>query len=63
MDIFDGTIRHQQAIFMLKVFPILRRALEGLLHEGGVFGINPLEKELNGRFRRLIVLEDLKGFL
>src|SRR3984957_1807306 len=45
MDIFDRTIRHQQAIFMVKIFPIVRRALEGLLHEGRVFRVNPLQDQ------------------
>src|SRR5882757_6829540 len=61
--IFEGTVRHQQTIFMLKILTILRRALDGLFHEGRVFRINPFEKKLHGRFRRLLVLEDLKGFL
>src|SRR6202795_1517091 len=63
MDIFDRTIRHYQAIFMFKILPILRRALDCLFHEGGVFRMNPLEDNFEGRFRRSILLEDSKGFL
>ena len=63
MDIFDGTIRHHQATFILKILPILRRALNGLFHKGRVFRMNPLENKLHGRYRRLVVLEDSKGFL
>jgi glutamine synthetase type III len=63
MDIFDGTIRHQQAIFMLKVRPILRHALDCLFHERPVFGMNPSENKFHGRFCRSVVLEDSEGFL
>ena len=63
MDICDGTIRHQQPIFKIKILPILRRALDCLFHEGRVFRMNPLENKFNGRFRRSVVLKDSKGFL
>ena len=63
VDMFDGTIRHQQAIFMFKILSILRRALDGLFHEGRVFRMNPLEKKFHSRFRCSVVLEDSKGFL
>src|SRR5438445_351395 len=51
VDMFDGTIGHQQAIFMFKILSILRRALDGLFHEGRVFRMNPLEKKFHSRFR------------
>src|SRR5258708_20638638 len=60
---FDRTIRHYQAIFMLKILPILRRALHGLSHQGRVVRMNPLEDKFDGRYRRSVVLEDSKGFL
>src|ERR1700676_4827393 len=63
MDIFDGTIRHHQAIFMLKILPVLRRTLNRLLHQGRVVRMNPLEDKFDGRFRRSVVSEDSKGFL
>src|SRR5713101_7607613 len=63
MDIFDRTIRHHQAIFMIKIPPILRGALDGLFHKGRVFRMNPLENKFHGRYRRSVVLEDSKGFL
>src|SRR5260370_6573695 len=63
MDIFDGTIWHRQAIFMIKILPILRCALDGLFHEGRVVRMNPLENELYGRFRRWVVFENSEGFL
>src|ERR1700676_357642 len=62
VDMFDPTIRHHQAIFMLKVFSILRRTLNGLFYRGRVFRMNPLEDHFDGRFRRSVVLEDSKGF-
>src|SRR5713101_49013 len=62
MDPFDRAIRHYQPIFLLKILPILRRALDRLFHQGRVFGMDPLKKELRRRLRRLIVLKDSKGF-
>ena len=48
---------------MLKVLPILRRALDRLLHLGRVFRMNPLEHTFHGRCRGSVVLEDSIGFL
>src|SRR5271157_2255908 len=58
---FDGIIRHQQAIFLLKVLSILLRPLDCKLHESCVFRMNPLENKLYGRFRRWVGLEDSKS--
>src|SRR5262249_62295768 len=63
VDIFEGTIRHQQATFMRKIFAILRRALDGLFHQGRVFRMHPLESTLHGWLRRAVVSEDAKRFL
>jgi hypothetical protein len=63
VDIFEGTIRHQQATFMVKIFAILRRALDYLFHQGRVFRMNPLESKLHGWLRRSVVSEDSKRFL
>src|SRR6266478_6063837 len=62
-EIFDGAIRHHQATFMLKVLPILRRALDGLFHLGRVFRMNTLEYTFHGWCRGSVVLEDSIGFL
>src|SRR5258705_4291445 len=62
MDIFDGTIRHQQALLKIKILPVPRRANDCLFHQGRVFRMNPLENKFHGGFRRSIVLEDSKGF-
>ena len=62
VDKFDGAIRHQQAMFKIKIFPILRRPIDGLLHESCVFRMNPLENKFHGRFRCSVVLENSKGF-
>jgi len=59
---FDGTVRRHQAKFMIKILPVVRRALDGLLHEGCVFRMSPPENEFHGRFRRSVVLENSKGF-
>jgi hypothetical protein len=63
MDMFDGAIQHQQAIFMFKTRPSLRRSLDCLFYDGGVFRMNPLENEFYRWCRGSGVLEDSKGFL
>src|ERR1700676_1599 len=63
VDMFDRTIRHHQAILMLKILSILRSTLNGLFHQGRVVRMNPLEDKFDGRFRRSVVLKDSKGFL
>ena len=63
MDMFDGAIWHQQPMLNTKVLPIPQRDLDCLPYEGRVLGMNPLENKLHGRFRRLLVLEDSKGFV
>ena len=45
VDIFDGTIRHQQATFLFKIFALLRRALEAeLIRSLERFVINVLQQ-------------------
>src|SRR5690349_10657709 len=63
VDMFDRAIRHQQAMFKIKILSVLRRTFDGLSHEGRVFRMNPLENKFRGRFRRSVILEDSKGFL
>src|SRR6266478_3160348 len=63
MNMLDETIRHQQAVFKIKIFPILRRAVDYLFHKGHVFRMKTLKRKLNRRFRRSVVLEDSKGLL
>src|SRR6266404_6734453 len=64
MDMFDdGTIWHEQSIFKIKIFAILRRALDCLFHEGRIFRMNPLVGKFDGWLRRLVILIDAKGFL
>src|SRR5258706_5109362 len=63
MEMFDGTIRHPQTIFMLKILAILRRAFDRLFHEGRVLRMNPLEDKFHGRSRRRVILKDSKGLL
>ncbi len=62
MDILDGAIRHQQAVLKIKVLSILRRPIDGLLHESFVFRMNPLENKFHGRLRCSGVLENSEGF-
>src|SRR5262249_24730995 len=64
MDMFDGTIRHQQSIFKFNlILPPLRHTLDYLFYKGDVFRMNPLENEIHGRFPRPVVLEHSKTFL
>jgi len=63
MDIFDGTIRHQQSMSKIKILPIMRRALDFFVSRGRVFRMNPFENKFQGRSRRSVVLEDSKGFV
>src|SRR5436309_14263609 len=36
MDVFDGTIWHQNPMFKIEVLPVLRRARNGLYHQGDI---------------------------
>ena len=63
MDIFEETIRHHQSIFMVKIFPILLRPLDCLLHQSRVFRMNSLEDQFHSRCHGWVVLEDSKSFL
>ena len=42
MDMFHGAIGHHQAILVIEIPRILRRTVDGLLHEGDVFRVDPL---------------------
>src|SRR6266436_1726403 len=47
----------------IKICPSICRAVESLLHEISVVGMNSLEYQLQRRLNRSIVLKDLVGFL
>src|ERR1700730_4806235 len=63
VDIFDGAIRHHQAVFMLKILSILRRTLDCLFHLGRVFRMNTLDQTFHRRCRVSVELENTIGFL
>jgi hypothetical protein len=44
----EGTVRHHQAILMVKILLILRRAFDCLLDERCVFWMHPLENRFYG---------------
>src|SRR5258708_30745286 len=50
-------------MFKIKICTCLRRAVDNLLHEISVVGMNSLEYQLQRRLHRSIVLEDVVGFL
>jgi PAS domain S-box-containing protein len=54
MNMLDGTIRQEQAIFVFKIFPILRRAIDYLFHDGRVLRMNPLKNQAHVRLYRPI---------
>src|SRR5438445_116255 len=59
----DGSIRHQQSVFMLEILAVARGLIDGLLHGSAIFRMGALDNELQGRLRPLVALEDTKGFL
>jgi hypothetical protein len=62
-DIFDGTIRHQEAMFEIHVRPVAECAIEGLLHESAVVRMNSLEYPLEGRLGRSVEASYSIGFV
>jgi len=50
-------------MFKIKILSVLRRALDGLLHEGCVFRMKPLENKLDGWFRRSVVFGKFERIL
>jgi len=50
-------------MFKIKILPILRRALDCLFYEGGVFGMDPLHNKFHGRVIVSVVLERFEMFL
>src|SRR6267142_2802928 len=50
-------------MFKIKILLVLRRPFDGLLHEGHIVRMSPLEHKCHTRFRRWVVLKDSKGFL
>src|SRR5260370_26273602 len=63
MDMFYGTIRHQQSIFVIKILRVPRSPLDCLVHERDIVRMNPFKNKLNSWFRCWVVLEDSIGFL
>src|ERR1700676_2439712 len=55
VDIFDGTIWHKQAMLKIKILAVLRRALNGLFHQGRVLRMNSLENKFRSRSGRSVV--------
>src|SRR3989454_12835543 len=50
-------------MFKIEVLALLRRALNGLFHQGGVFRMDTLEHTFHGGCRVSVVLENSIGFL
>src|SRR5450432_2995143 len=59
----EGTVRHHQAILMVKILFILCRMFDCLLHQCGVFRMNPPDNKFYGGRCGPVVLEDSKSFL
>src|SRR5260370_2291876 len=63
VEVLDRTVRHQQTMLKIKICSCLGRAVDSLLHEISVVGMNSSECRLQRGFNRSIVLKDLVGFL
>jgi hypothetical protein len=63
VNVFDGAIRHHQAIFMPKILSILGRAFNCLSHRGRIFRMNPLVDKFHGCYGRSVVSKDSKSFV
>jgi hypothetical protein len=57
---FDGTIRHEQAVFEIKILSMPPCARNFLFNQERVFRMNPLKGKVQARFRGSAVLEDSK---
>ena len=62
VEVLDRAVRHQQTMFKIKVCLVPGRAVESLLPQISVVGMNALEYELQGWLKRSIVLKDRIGF-
>ncbi|MGY2936194.1 hypothetical protein ACVWZ6_005796 [Bradyrhizobium sp. GM6.1] len=61
MEIFDGSIGHQQAIFMVEIADLTEGPIKGLADRIAIFRMNALENEIERRFDLRVTLEDAKG--
>src|SRR6266853_2277975 len=62
MELLDRTFRQQQPMLKIQIRRSLGCAVECLLHELSVVGMNSLRYQLRCRLKRLIILKDLVGF-
>ena len=46
VEMFNGIIWKQQPMFKIQVYSVARGALDGLLHIGKIFRMDPVEHEL-----------------
>ena len=58
----DGTVRHQQTVFELKVGSCLRLPVEGLQHKISIVGMSSPQYHLQRRLYCSIVFKDIVGF-
>ena len=63
MNVFHRAIRHQQSVFMIEILSIAGGLPDGFLHGSAIFRMGPLENKFQGRFHRLVALEDLEGLV
>src|SRR6266849_4891587 len=63
MDIFHRAVRHHQSVFMVEILSVARRLIDGSLHGSAVVRMGALENKFYGWLRRLVTLEDSKGFV
>ena len=63
MDIFNGTIGHEESMFKIQVCSTVGCAIESLLHACDVFRMNPLEHQFECWLSRQIISSNSKCFL
>src|ERR1700732_5443543 len=50
-------------MLVVQVLRVLRRALNRLLHSGGIFRVNTFEEQLQRRLYRSLILKNPKGLI
>src|SRR6266481_9124869 len=58
MDIFHRAVGHQQSVFMVEIFSVAGRAIDGLSHGSALLRMSALDNKFYGRFRRPVTSKD-----
>src|SRR5690348_261437 len=63
MDVLDSTVRHQQAMLEIKIYPRLGRPMESLQEGSPVVGMNLRQHRIHTRLEISTVFKDVVGFI